>query len=272
MCRATLSSRQRCPRGVRRTVDPNRLKGTLQAEFERVARARDELRVQAALAKSDTGAELNRLEGVWQRVQDEIRRVGEQAKAPAVEIGGAVRSLLEELAQGYGRVRRELEDAGLNNIAQRSLSAFAAAASQRDAPLVQGATQEAERAASDEPFLRTLERLSNQLGARADARAVFANPVTKDGVTVIPVARVFGGFGAGMTPGARNARPGGLGGGGGGFNAQPVGFIEIDRDGARFRRIDTPVETWFGAAMVAIDVARRAGTWAYSTYKRRRPR
>jgi uncharacterized spore protein YtfJ len=247
-------------------MDPNKLKDTLQTELERVAKTRAELRDQVALAKSDTRIELNRLEGVWQRVQDELRRVGEQAKAPAVEIGGAVRSLLEELAQGYGRIRRELDDAGLNNIAQRSLSAFAAAAGQRDLPFVQNATQEAERAATDEPFLRTLERVSNQLGARADARAVFANPVTKDGVTVIPVARVFGGFGAGSGP-MGQARSG-LGGGG--FGAQPVGFIEIDRDGARFRRIDTPVETWFGAAMVAIDVARRAGSWAYGTYKRRR--
>lgn len=244
----------------------NKLRDTLQVEFDRVAKAREELRLQAALAKTDTRNELNRLEGVWQRVQDELRRVGEQAKAPAVEIGGAVRSLLEELGQGYGRIRRELDDAGLNNIAQRSLSAFATAAAQRDLPFIGGAREDAERAATDEPFLRTLERLGNQLGARADARAVFASPVTKDGVTVIPVARVFGGFGAGTAPLSTT----GLGGGGGGFGAQPVGFIEIDRDGARFRRIETPVETWFGAAMVAIDIARRAGTWAFATYKRRR--
>jgi uncharacterized spore protein YtfJ len=249
-------------------MDPQKFKDTLQSELERVSRARDELRVQVSLAKSETHNELNRLETVWQRVQDELRRVGEQARAPAAEIGGALRSLLEELGQGYGRVKRELDDAGLNNIAQRSMSAFSAAAAQRDVPNLQGANEDAERAAMDEPFVRMLERLSNQLGARADARAVFASPVTKDGVTVIPVARVVGGFGAGKAPGAGSRVGSGIGGGG--FAAQPVGFIEIDRDGARFRRIDAPVESWFGAGVVAFDVVRRAGSWAWATYKRRR--
>jgi len=254
-------------------MDTQRIKETLQTELERVARARDELRVQATLAKAETQGELNRLEGVWQRVQDEVRRVTEQAKAPAAEIGGAVRSLLDELAQGYGRIKRDLDETGLNSIAQRGISAFASAAIPREYQGMQAARYEAEQAASDEPLMRAIETLSGQLGARADARAVFASPVTKDGVTVIPVARVFGGFGAGTVPGGSAADPRqGPGVGGGGFGAQPVGFIEIDRDGARFRRIDTPVESWFGAAMVALDVARRASGWAISAYRRRRAR
>jgi len=249
-------------------MDTQKLKDTLQTELERVGRARDELRLQVELARAETRSELNRLESVWLRVQDEVKRVGEQAKQPATEIGGAIRSLLEELSQGYGRIKRELEDAGLNNLAQRSMSAFSAGAVQRDVPNLQGARLEAERAVADEPFLRALDRLGGQLNARADARAVFANPVTKDGVTVIPVARVFGGFGAGNAP-SSSARPG-SGLGGGGFGAQPVGFIEIDRDGARFRRIDAPSESWFSAALMAFDVARRAGGWALQTYRRRR--
>ena len=248
-------------------MDTLRLRETLQAELERLARTREELRLQASLAKAETRTELNRLESVWQRVQDELRRLGEQAKAPAVEIGGAARSLVEELAQGYGRIKRELEDASLNNVAQRSISALTAAAAQRDPNSLEQPTADAERAAVDAPVVRVFERLAQQIGARADARAVFASPVTKDGVTVIPVARVFGGFGAGASQDA--AAGGGLGGAGG-FGAQPVGFIEIDRDGARFRRIDSAVESWFDVASMGFDVARRAGTWALSVYRRRR--
>ena len=257
-------------------MDTQRFKDTLQTELERVARARDELRVQVSLAKADTQGELNRLEGIWQRVQDEARRVTEQAKAPAAEIGGAVRSLLDELAQGYGRIKRELDETGLNSIAQRGISAFASAAIPREYQGMQAARYDAENAAqtgTEEPLMRALDVLGSQLGSRADARAVYGNPVTKDGVTVIPVARVFGGFGAAAVPGTSGGETRqGPGVGGGGFGAQPIGFIEIDRDGARFRRIDTPAESWFGAAMIAFDVARRATGWAVSAYKRRRAR
>jgi len=250
-------------------MDTLRLKETLQTELERLARTRDELRVQASLAKAETRSELNRLESLWQRVQEELRRVGEQAKVPAAEIGGAARSLVEELAQGYGRIKRELEDASLNNAATRSISALAAAAAQRDPSSIEAPIADAERAALDAPFVRVFERVAQQIGARADARAVFASPVTKEGVTVIPVARIFGGFGAGASQDASAAS--GMGGGGG-FGAQPVGFIEIDRDGARFRRIDSPAESWFDVATLGLDVARRVSSWALATYRRRRAR
>ena len=141
-------------------MDTLRLKDTLQAELEKLARTRDELRLQAALGKAETRSELNRLESVWQRVQEELRRLGEHALAPAAEIGGAARSLVEELAQGYGRVRRDLEDAGLNARAQRSLSAL----SQRDQGNLQGPLREAEGAAGDTPVLRAFDRLAAQIG------------------------------------------------------------------------------------------------------------
>jgi uncharacterized spore protein YtfJ len=248
-------------------MDTGKFKETLQAELDRLSHLREELRLQASLAKADTRSELNRLDSVWQRVQEELRRFGEHAKVPATELGLAARSLLDELSHGYGRIKREFEDSGLSNVTQR-LSALTDASAQRDPANLQGLGQEVERAALDDaPFMRMLERIGGQIGAHADARAVFANPVSKDGVTVIPVARVFGGYGAGSS---QLSGPAAAGAGGGGFGAQPVGFIEIDRHGARFRRIDTPVESWFGIAMTALDVARRAGGWAFATYKRRR--
>jgi len=255
-------------------MDTLRLRETLQAELEKLARTRDELRMQAALGKAETRSELNRLESVWHRVQEELRRLGEQAIAPAAEIGGAARSLVEELAQGYGRVKRDLEDNGLNTRAQRSLSAL----KDRDQANLQAPLAEAGKAAVDVPALRAFDRLASHIGGRADARAIFAPPVTKDGITVIPVARVFGGFGFGAGAGAAPAPESegeqlsaGQGmGGGGGFSASPVGFIEIDRNGARFRRIDTPADNWIDVASAGFDLLRRAGTLVFAIYKKTR--
>lgn len=252
-------------------MDTLRLRETLQAELQKLARTRDELRLQAALGKAETRSEMNRLESVWLRVQEELRRLGEHTLAPAAEIGGAARSLVEELAQGYGRIRRDLEDAGLSNVAQRGLSAFATGTSLREAASLQGPIAEAERAAADTPFTRALERIAAQVGGRADARAIFAAPVTKDGVTVIPVARVFGGFGFGASGGDDANAPAAPGmGGGGGFGAQPVGFIEVDRAGARFHRIDNRVDSWFDVASLGLDALRRVASFALNAYKRRK--
>jgi uncharacterized spore protein YtfJ len=256
-------------------MNTQNLKDKLQNDLEWLARTRDELRVQAQLGKAETRSELNRLESTWQRVQEEIRRLGEQAKAPAVELGGAARSLLDELAQGYARIKRELDDAGLNTVAARTISAFQAASEQRTGAQLQGALTDAERAASDTAFTRALGNVAAQLGGQADVRTVFANPVTKEGVTVIPVARAFGAFGggAGAASGREGETPNGSGMGiGGAFSAAPVGFIEIDKRGARFRRIGSPVDSWFGVAGLALDVARRSGGWVIDTLKRRRGR
>lgn len=245
-------------------MDTVRLRDTLQAELDKLARTRDELRVQAALGKAETRTELNRLESVWQRVQDELRRLGEHALAPAAEIGGAARSLVEELAQGYSRVKRDLEDGGLNARAQRSLAAL----TQRDQANLQAPLAEAHKAATETPALRVLERAASYIGGSADARAIFAPPVTKDGITVIPVGRVFGGFGMGASP-SESADSMGAGGG---FGAQPVGFIEIDHNGARFRRIDAPADTWLELASAGVRLLRRAGQLALSVYRKSRKR
>ncbi|MFJ7077138.1 spore germination protein GerW family protein [Streptomyces sp. NPDC098781] len=84
-----------------------------------------------------------------------------------------------------------------------------------------------------------LDRLADRLGARASVTAVYGEPVTADGVTVVPVARVAFGLGGG---GGRigGAKAGEGGGGGGGVEATPVGYIEI-RDGvSTYRPIRDP--------------------------------
>jgi uncharacterized spore protein YtfJ len=80
------------------------------------------------------------------------------------------------------------------------------------------------------------ERLAERLGSSASARTVFAEPVERDGVTVIPVAKIrygFGGGGGGSEEGQGN-------GGGGMVQAFPLGYIEL-RDGeSSFHRMRNP--------------------------------
>jgi uncharacterized spore protein YtfJ len=86
---------------------------------------------------------------------------------------------------------------------------------------------------------RVIDRLAERLGGKASVSAVYGSPIERDGITVIPVARIRLGFGAGSGRGrSREASEEGSGeGGGGGMTASPMGFIEIAGGTARFQRI-----------------------------------
>jgi len=89
--------------------DTKDIKATFQQELERLAGLRDELRVQLSLAKAEVTQEWNRLEDSWGRVQNELKRVSEHTKEPAHKIGTAAHQLLDELKQGYERIRTQLK-------------------------------------------------------------------------------------------------------------------------------------------------------------------
>ena len=77
--------------------------------------------------------------------------------------------------------------------------------------------------------------MADKLGAVARASTVFSEPIEREGVTVIPVAKARWGFGGGA--GHRKDEDGA--GGGGGVQVTPVGFIEIKNGQAEFRPIRT---------------------------------
>jgi uncharacterized spore protein YtfJ len=87
-----------------------------------------------------------------------------------------------------------------------------------------------------------LERIGSAVGQRAHVSAVFGEPVQREGVTVIPVAKARFGFGGGAGSGARQGEEGSGGGGGGGAAVTPIGFIELRDGGAEFRRISTRMD------------------------------
>jgi uncharacterized spore protein YtfJ len=61
---------------------------------------------------------------------------------------------------------------------------------------------------------------------------MYGDPVNVGGRTVIPVARVSYGFGAGGSEEAKSERGGS--GGGAGMSVRPVGALEINEAGTRF--------------------------------------
>ena len=80
-----------------------------------------------------------------------------------------------------------------------------------------------EKTGSADRFIGTM---AEKLGAVARAATVFGEPVERDGITVIPVAKARWGFG------------------GGGVQVTPVGFIEIKDHAANFRPIRTVSLSW----------------------------
>jgi uncharacterized spore protein YtfJ len=104
-----------------------------------------------------------------------------------------------------------------------------------------GSTADDEGAHSASPAAELIERIGSKLGAGASVSAVYGAPIDRDGVTVVPVARVSLGFGAGAGRGQRAAQGGQGGGGGGGAVAVPVGYIEIKNGNAAFTRVLDPL-------------------------------
>lgn len=100
---------------------------------------------------------------------------------------------------------------------------------------------------------RLIGTMAEKLGAVARAATVFGDPVERDGVTVIPVAKARWGFGGG---GGQRNDEGNSGkhedgaGGGGGAQVTPVGFIEIKNNEANFRPIRTVSPSWIIAGGV----------------------
>jgi MYXO-CTERM domain-containing protein len=84
-------------------------------------------------------------------------------------------------------------------------------------------------------FTTWTERLQNA----ANVKSVFGDPIEAQGRTLVPVARVCYGFGAGQAnresgddSSDDSAKKGG--GGGGGASARPLGVLEVTAEGTRF--------------------------------------
>jgi len=102
------------------------------------------------------------------------------------------------------------------------------------------AASKAERAASG-PQDAFLEKLAERVGGKASIKAVFGEPISRNGKTIVPVAKIRWGFGGGTGTGpssqAADAPVGTGTGAGGGVTAEPIGYLEIGDEGAAFKPI-----------------------------------
>jgi uncharacterized spore protein YtfJ len=97
-----------------------------------------------------------------------------------------------------------------------------------------------------------LEQIGQTVGQGAKVSAIFGEPVQREGLTVIPVAKTRFGFGGGGGSGSREGDEGSGGGGGGGVYVNPVGYIEVRDTSAEFKRISTPIDLLALAAAASI--------------------
>ena len=93
---------------------------------------------------------------------------------------------------------------------------------------------------------KTIEQAKDAL----TVRRVFGDPYEKNGVTVIPAARVQGGAGGGTGEGPDGEGKGG--GSGFGLNARPAGAYVIHGDQVDWRPAVDPNRVIIGAAVVAV--------------------
>ena len=87
-----------------------------------------------------------------------------------------------------------------------------------------------------------LTSLSERFAATGKVQTVFGEPIEAHGRTVIPVARVQYGLGAGGGGENKSGSEDAIGGsgGGGGVNVTPMGVIEITEADTRFIRFFDP--------------------------------
>jgi uncharacterized spore protein YtfJ len=83
-----------------------------------------------------------------------------------------------------------------------------------------------------------LQSIIEPLQKSAAVHSVFGEPVTAQGKTVIPVARIAYGFGGGAGKSVNQEKPGEGQGGGGGVAAVPVGVFELTDKETRFVPMD----------------------------------
>ena len=81
-----------------------------------------------------------------------------------------------------------------------------------------------------------LQSLRESILSGAGVKAIYGEPISAQGKTVIPVARLVYAYGAGAgTGGVMNSSAQGEGGGGGaGVCAIPLGVVEVSDAGTRF--------------------------------------
>lgn len=97
--------------------------------------------------------------------------------------------------------------------------------------------EQGQAAAEAERIPTLVESIGERISTSAQAATVYGTPTEREGVTVIPVARVRYGFGGGSGHSEKGEEGAG---GGGGLYASPVGYIELKNNSSEFHTIRDP--------------------------------
>jgi uncharacterized spore protein YtfJ len=114
-----------------------------------------------------------------------------------------------------------------------------------------------------------IDKTVQMMRDRLSVTTVYGEPVTANGVTVIPVSTMRFGFGGGGGEGGGTGPEGqeggsGSGGGmGGGGTVEPVGYIEIGDAGTRWVPLEPPIGELLlrGLALIPAFLPGRRGGW-----------
>ncbi|MGA6983516.1 MAG: spore germination protein GerW family protein [Candidatus Sulfotelmatobacter sp.] len=84
--------------------------------------------------------------------------------------------------------------------------------------------------------LSVLQSLKESIVTQASVKAIYGEPISAQGKTIIPVAKIMFGYGGGAGTGGvgDSSARGESGGGGGGVRAVPIGVVEISSGPTRF--------------------------------------
>ena len=78
--------------------------------WQHIKTQRDEFKVQSHLAKAEIMDELEELDIKWQKVEEQMHKLEEDAKETVVEFKSASHVVAEELASAYDRIKSRLKD------------------------------------------------------------------------------------------------------------------------------------------------------------------
>lgn len=80
----------------------------LEKEMEDLRTTRDELRLRVHLGKMDAQAQWEQVEKQWQHAESKLKSAREAGREIAGEVGEAVNLAIEEMKQGYAKLRKLL--------------------------------------------------------------------------------------------------------------------------------------------------------------------
>ena len=78
--------------------------------WEKLKTQRDEMKVQAHLARAEFRDEWNEVEEKWQKAEQALNRMQDQAIETTAEMQKSAKVIMEEIASTYERIKQRLDD------------------------------------------------------------------------------------------------------------------------------------------------------------------